>query len=189
MLTKVSHQRCQCKQASCGMLCVLDLCHAAHSKRIQALPTSALHTARCCICDAAVRTYSSRVKHMVYCQHISHGAYQWHISLLRPNCCACLLRTRRDSCAIAHWWCMWVLHPQSSLVTAICLLLLLLLRLLLPATCVMQWIVNPDQPKWDQWGRLFEPLLSHVPFIHTNGNHEVGLLGCCQVLAPAVACV
>eukprot|EP00775_Hariotina_reticulata_P006213 gene6212-6449_t len=29
------------------------------------------------------------------------------------------------------------------------------------------------QPKWDSWGRLFEPLLSHVPFMHTNGNHEI----------------
>ncbi|KAI8477256.1 MAG: Metallo-dependent phosphatase-like protein [Monoraphidium minutum] len=29
------------------------------------------------------------------------------------------------------------------------------------------------QPKWDTWGRLFEPLLSRVPLLHTNGNHEV----------------
>ncbi|WIA32552.1 hypothetical protein OEZ86_003360 [Tetradesmus obliquus] len=29
------------------------------------------------------------------------------------------------------------------------------------------------QPKWDTWGRLFEPLLSHVPFMHTHGNHEI----------------
>eukprot|EP00878_Enallax_costatus_P047102 GHUV01057496.1.p1 GENE.GHUV01057496.1~~GHUV01057496.1.p1 ORF type:complete len:373 (+),score=76.41 GHUV01057496.1:799-1917(+) len=29
------------------------------------------------------------------------------------------------------------------------------------------------QPKWDTWSRLFQPLLSHVPVIHTNGNHEI----------------
>ncbi|WIA11592.1 hypothetical protein OEZ85_011697 [Tetradesmus obliquus] len=32
------------------------------------------------------------------------------------------------------------------------------------------------QPKWDTWGRLFEPLLSRVPLIHTNGNHEIEAL-------------
>lgn len=30
-----------------------------------------------------------------------------------------------------------------------------------------------DQPKWDTWGRLFEALLSHVPLLHVNGNHEI----------------
>jgi hypothetical protein len=34
--------------------------------------------------------------------------------------------------------------------------------------------VNPsctaDQPKWDTWGRLFEPLLSHVPLMPTHGK-------------------
>lgn len=40
---------------------------------------------------------------------------------------------------------------------------MLLLLLLLPA----------DQPKWDTWGRLFEPLLAHVPLIHVNTNHEI----------------
>lgn len=34
-------------------------------------------------------------------------------------------------------------------------------------------VFNTDQPKWDTWSRLFEPLLSHVPFMHTNGNHEI----------------
>eukprot|EP00878_Enallax_costatus_P020763 GHUV01021956.1.p1 GENE.GHUV01021956.1~~GHUV01021956.1.p1 ORF type:complete len:390 (+),score=60.00 GHUV01021956.1:1278-2447(+) len=29
------------------------------------------------------------------------------------------------------------------------------------------------QPKWDTWGRLFEPLLAHVPFMHCDGNHEI----------------
>lgn len=29
------------------------------------------------------------------------------------------------------------------------------------------------QPKWDTWGRLYEPLLSHVPFMHCDGNHEL----------------
>ena len=27
------------------------------------------------------------------------------------------------------------------------------------------------QPLWDNFGRLFEPLLSRVPFLHTPGNH------------------
>ena len=26
-------------------------------------------------------------------------------------------------------------------------------------------------PLWDYWGRLFEPLLSRGPFLHTPGNH------------------
>lgn len=30
-----------------------------------------------------------------------------------------------------------------------------------------------DQPKWDTFGRLLQPLLSRVPLIHTDGNHEV----------------
>jgi hypothetical protein len=30
-----------------------------------------------------------------------------------------------------------------------------------------------DQPKWDSWGRLFEPLLSRTLLMHTNGNHEI----------------
>jgi hypothetical protein len=37
--------------------------------------------------------------------------------------------------------------------------------------------VPADQPKWDSWGRLFERLLSRVPLIHTDGNHEVGTAG------------
>ncbi|KAF8059726.1 PAP15 [Scenedesmus sp. PABB004] len=28
-------------------------------------------------------------------------------------------------------------------------------------------------PRWDTWGRLFQPLLSAVPMISINGNHEV----------------
>jgi hypothetical protein len=51
-------------------------------------------------------------------------------------------------------------------------------RPLLPcAACVSATTCMPlgstDQPKWDTWGRLFEPLLSHVPLLHTNGNHEI----------------
>lgn len=33
--------------------------------------------------------------------------------------------------------------------------------------------VYASQLKWDTWGRLFEPLLSKIPFHHTNGNHEI----------------
>jgi hypothetical protein len=41
------------------------------------------------------------------------------------------------------------------------------LLLLLLLCCFL----NPaDQPKWDTWGRLFEPLLSHVPLMHTHGK-------------------
>lgn len=43
-------------------------------------------------------------------------------------------------------------------------------------TCLLLLCVrchaNPDEPKWDTWGRLFEPLLSSVPMMHTDGNHE-----------------
>ena len=34
------------------------------------------------------------------------------------------------------------------------------------------------QPKQDAWGRLFEPLLSAVPFVHVDGNHEIEQVGC-----------
>lgn len=39
------------------------------------------------------------------------------------------------------------------------------------------------QPKWDSWARLFEPLLSRVPFVHTPGNH-----GARSVLLQRLAC-
>eukprot|EP00878_Enallax_costatus_P035373 GHUV01039412.1.p1 GENE.GHUV01039412.1~~GHUV01039412.1.p1 ORF type:complete len:335 (+),score=59.64 GHUV01039412.1:395-1399(+) len=29
------------------------------------------------------------------------------------------------------------------------------------------------QPRWDTWGRLFQPVLSKIPFLHANGNHEI----------------
>lgn len=29
------------------------------------------------------------------------------------------------------------------------------------------------QPRWDTWARMWEPILSHVPVLHTNGNHEI----------------
>uniref|UniRef100_A0A1D1ZTK8 Purple acid phosphatase n=1 Tax=Auxenochlorella protothecoides TaxID=3075 RepID=A0A1D1ZTK8_AUXPR len=29
------------------------------------------------------------------------------------------------------------------------------------------------QPRWDMWGRLVTPLVSHVPFLATPGNHEI----------------
>jgi hypothetical protein len=35
-------------------------------------------------------------------------------------------------------------------------------------------VLHPtDQPKWDSWGRLFEPLLCRTLLMHTNGNHEI----------------
>eukprot|EP01026_Neomeris_dumetosa_P058141 TRINITY_DN5391_c0_g1_i3.p1 TRINITY_DN5391_c0_g1~~TRINITY_DN5391_c0_g1_i3.p1 ORF type:complete len:479 (-),score=44.89 TRINITY_DN5391_c0_g1_i3:439-1674(-) len=29
------------------------------------------------------------------------------------------------------------------------------------------------QPRWDTWGRLMEPIASHIPWNNNNGNHEV----------------
>jgi hypothetical protein len=48
---------------------------------------------------------------------------------------------------------------------------LLLPCVVFPTACSV--FAPTDQPKWDTWGRLFEPLLSHVPLMHVNGNHEI----------------
>lgn len=33
--------------------------------------------------------------------------------------------------------------------------------------------IGTHQPKWDQWGRLTEPLLSTIPTLTVVGNHEL----------------
>lgn len=50
-------------------------------------------------------------------------------------------------------------------------LLLLLVCLFLFAVCLTWscYVLIVVDPKWDTWCRLFEPLLSKVPLLHTNG--------------------
>jgi len=40
-------------------------------------------------------------------------------------------------------------------------------------TGVVLPVLLADQPRWDTWGRLLQPVLSKIPVLMSNGDHDI----------------